>query len=268
MNMCEIDGCSKPKRSKRAKWCEMHYYRNRRHGNPHSKITQQYSIDECLFKKIDSDEKAWLLGVLFTDGWLDINTIGIKSKDKQLIEECSRVFKTDQKIKIAKTNGRPYYYLSLSNKYMANNLRSLGMFENKSLSIQYPEKLEDNLFWSFFRGVIDGDGSIQLNNNRKNQRVADCRVVLCGASVDFMKSIGEQLTKRSIMYSFTTSENNRKNPVYYISIAEHDSLRKIFNSMYSENGVPCLHRKKQNLCIWYNTPRVRSGRPTNEKKSV
>lgn len=33
-NECSIEGCERPRRSKGAKWCEMHYYRNRRHGDP------------------------------------------------------------------------------------------------------------------------------------------------------------------------------------------------------------------------------------------
>lgn len=31
---CEIDGCGLPRRTKSARWCETHYYRARRHGDP------------------------------------------------------------------------------------------------------------------------------------------------------------------------------------------------------------------------------------------
>lgn len=31
---CAISGCRRPPRSRTAKWCEMHYYRQRRNGNP------------------------------------------------------------------------------------------------------------------------------------------------------------------------------------------------------------------------------------------
>lgn len=52
--------------------------------------------------------------------------------------------------------------LIINSKIMKNDLESMGISANKSLTIPFPE-VPDEYLPSFIRGVIDGDGWVQRN---------------------------------------------------------------------------------------------------------
>ena len=50
--------------------------------------------------------------------------------------------------------------LDIYSKHMSDSLAKLGCIERKSLILEWPEWLEENLYSHFIRGYFDGDGSI------------------------------------------------------------------------------------------------------------
>ncbi|MGL4759866.1 MAG: hypothetical protein ACRCWG_00155 [Sarcina sp.] len=48
---------------------------------------------------------------------------------------------------------------------MATDLRKLGLYPNKSMSIEHTPKLKKSLERHFIRGYFDGDGSVILSHN-------------------------------------------------------------------------------------------------------
>lgn len=61
---CVIDGCDNKIRSGKCQWCEKHYYRNRRNGDPEKLFTRQYRVNEKIFDEWN-DSTAWMIGLLF-----------------------------------------------------------------------------------------------------------------------------------------------------------------------------------------------------------
>lgn len=57
---CSIEGCDRPKKSRG--WCEMHYYRWRRHGDPLVVLKDRHRVMEDLwqFVTIGAEEECWL----------------------------------------------------------------------------------------------------------------------------------------------------------------------------------------------------------------
>ena len=58
------------------------------------------------------------------------------------------------------------YMLNINSKYMVNSLRNLGLFQNKSLKIEFPSWITDEYYFHFLRGYIDGDGCIFKTEKR------------------------------------------------------------------------------------------------------
>lgn len=52
------------------------------------------------------------------------------------------------------------FYLTITNKYMASKLKELGIIENKSLKLSFPECIDNILLPHFLKGLLDGDGHI------------------------------------------------------------------------------------------------------------
>ena len=273
--VCEISGCTNKIRSGKCKWCEKHYYRNRRNGHPEKLTRCQYVVNEKVFDEWN-DSSAWLIGILWTDGYIVAeNSFGIKLKDMQLLEEIKHRLGTDIKTKIYKnkdTEGE-YGYFSIANKHIADRLRSIGMHQNKTFTIQYPLGMPDNLFGSFLRGVIDGDGSVYIPKNRNGQKVKDCRLFFVTASKEFAMQMIDKLNNIGIKTSLNIREKYLKSGklckqwkgsnLWKIQILEIESLRRSYEIMYPNSEVPCLHRKRDPFREFYETPRIRAGNPSN-----
>ncbi len=130
-----------------------------------------------LFNEIRTEEDAYWLGIMYTDGWIrsDSNKIGLGSVDLDLIQKWKEYTKSPNEIRIKKKenlNGKKtcktakdFYTLEFSSKQTKLNLIALGCVPKKSKILQCPteEQISDELLWHFFRGCIDGDGWIRYN---------------------------------------------------------------------------------------------------------
>lgn len=74
--------------------------------NPHQKYcsvicqvkSRAYTVDENFFNKINSESKAYLLGLMFSDGSISEHRLNFSSTDKGLIEIFKRLLKSEAPI--------------------------------------------------------------------------------------------------------------------------------------------------------------------------
>ena len=274
-DICTIEECDNIVRSPYCKWCEMHYYRNRRNGDPEKLYFCQYFLNDNLYSQEWDDKKAWLLGVLWSDGYINGNSIGVKSKDIQLIESVKSVLETNVDIKECYTNKNRYYSISVASKKLASDLRDIGLYENKSLTIDYPLRFSLEFFGSFFRGLIDGDGCVCVYTptSRKSERII---LSLVSASAKLKNELSVILDEFGIKYSITVRGQYKKdgminkpwngNDIWRISICRYKSLKKLYSLMYPSFDVPCLHRKRDKFNKWIMRDRPKVGRPKKIKE--
>jgi hypothetical protein len=64
----------------------------------HSRSARKYTLDEHYFEAIDTEEKAYWLGFIATDGWITKTGLGIglNVKDRSHLELFSRCVKSDK----------------------------------------------------------------------------------------------------------------------------------------------------------------------------
>ena len=137
------------------------------------KFNQKYTLNEHYFDTIDTQEKAYIIGLLMADGCVHKNTISIslQEDDGYILEKINSLLGSNRPIKPIdmkkkKDTYKNQYKLSIVNKYMANQLRNLGIVEQKSLKLEYPDWITDSLLPHLIRGYLDGDGSIIKTRNR------------------------------------------------------------------------------------------------------
>ena len=131
------------------------------------------SIDLSFFEKIDSNIKAYVIGLLCSDGSIDKDGYGfqITSKDIEIIENIKKILKSEHKIcKIESYDERTKktyirYNIHFCSKKMVDDLRKLGLVNNKSFNCKMP-LLKQIYFWDFLRGLFDGDGCVTGNNGK------------------------------------------------------------------------------------------------------
>ena len=129
-------------------------------------------------------------------------------------------------------------------------LISLGLTPAKSLTLG-PLGVPDEYFVDFFRGCIDGDGSIvtyvDRYNTFKNRRYVYTRVYLSlvSASPRFIEWIRASLQRLcGVKGSVGIGRCEGRNDVWRLRYAKREAVL-LLRWMYYAPDVPCLQRKRQ-----------------------
>lgn len=139
---------------------------NRKYSN------RKYKINEIYFDNIDTPNKAYILGFLYADGNVNIknhkNTLSISLQEEdgyilELMREEMNSEKPLEYIDYSNKNNFGYHYknqyrLLVFNKHICESLITIGMVQNKSLVLEFPN-IPKELYSHFIRGYFDGDGS-------------------------------------------------------------------------------------------------------------
>jgi intein-encoded DNA endonuclease-like protein len=143
-----------------------------------NKRKNRYNLNENYFSSIDNQNKAYILGLLYADGFVGdshFNNIVLSMKDKELVELVGKKIEFTGEVRKCKKGGfensTEGYVLNFSSEKMANNLREWGMFPNKSLVLNELPKIKEELYRHFIRGYFDGDGSIVLSQHSSYHKV-------------------------------------------------------------------------------------------------
>ena len=146
-----------------------------------SKAFKKYNLDEHIFDKIDTEEKAYWLGFLMADGYNQENrycvSLRLQYEDIEILEKFQKFLKTESPIskytRITNKNKlvRDYCNLSIHSVILSKQLASLGCIQGKTYTLEFPTYISSDLLNHFLRGYFDGDGCISVKerpDRRKN----------------------------------------------------------------------------------------------------
>lgn len=133
---------------------------------------RKHIFNETFFENIDTEEKAYWLGFICADGYINKrgSTVGITLdvKDKMHLEKFLKAldsnlmrldFRKGQYNKSYKSTDK--VYINLYSKKMNSDLRKIGLTEFKSRDLkELLIKLNKELTRHFIRGYFDGDGCV------------------------------------------------------------------------------------------------------------
>jgi hypothetical protein len=205
---------------------------------------RKYNLNQDYFEKIDTEEKAYFLGLIYSDGCLYKKTLSISLAeiDSHILESFLFFLGSESKlydIPPRKKNHQPQKKLMISNFKMSEDLKLLGVTERKSLNLKFPteDQVPKKFLNHFIRGVFDGDGSV-FSYERK---INDKTYVEIGLSIissnEFMVGL-----KNAIGYGNVYTTNNGKNSS--ISFKKKDQIEGILDYLY-EGSTIFLKRKQE-----------------------
>jgi len=125
---------------------------------------QKFTCDESFFDTW-TEESAYVLGYVFTDGNVQCDPIGSRwgltitasEKDVNHLEQVRQLLKITKPLLYAsKTRS---YRMIIANRILAEKLVRLGVVPHKSLIMEFPQ-IPSQYLRHFIRGVVDGDGSV------------------------------------------------------------------------------------------------------------
>lgn len=156
--------------------------------NKRRELYHAYEIKNDL-EVIDSEEKAYILGLWMSDGWVTDNEICIKihKDDRQLIEKIRDFFAPEVPIKEVKNT----VSFRLSSIKLVEQFNSYGCIKNKTYSEMHVPNISKELIRHFIRGYFDGDGTIFMDRKYYKSNI-------CSICEGFLKELQKILTENYI----------------------------------------------------------------------
>jgi hypothetical protein len=219
-----------------------------------SESAMKYTCQDNFFNVINTEKKAYWLGVLFADGSITKKAsksgqIIFSSKNKEWVE----LFLLD----VGSNNYPNCEYQKVYKKYiwkaqitsaqMYNDLNSLGCTPAKTKTIRMPI-INDKLVHHFIRGYFDGDGTVGVYKNLKNNDWKILKSGFCSGSQEFIIDLLKILPVKN-------KTIKQSNECYITQHSLHDTLN-LFEYMY-KNYSTCLERKRQVFINYLDTYKPR-----------
>lgn len=112
---------------------------------------------------IDSEFKAYFLGLLLTDGYVVHNTVGLDLTDEDCIKFISSTIQKPYKSYNRDGNRKIRHRLIINNPKLVSELKRFGIINRKTKTLQgfVLEENEQKYIPYIIRGMIDGDGWIR-----------------------------------------------------------------------------------------------------------
>lgn len=222
-----------------------------------SEVCRTYSMNEHYFDSIDTPNKAYILGFLYTDGcnvsdFEHHKSYGVVLKilqsDIAILEDINKETENESPILIfpnKKPNKNGYYskpsaQLKFSGEYVARKLDELGVHPRKTFSVTFPEWLDKSLYRHFIRGAIDGDGSLPYETQR--------RVSLIG-NKPFIERIVEIINYELELCPTLYHDKRHKDQIISMRLYGKDNIVRFLDWIYEDADLK-LDRKYQSYLLY------------------
>lgn len=209
-----------------------------------SEANQKYTLNEKYFDVIDTHNKAYLLGWLWSDGHNSERNqiiISLQESDKYILEffnkelESNRPIKYLDRSKDTDYNRHNQYRLTIVNKHMSDSLRKLGMNHDKGLTAKFPNNLPEKFYSSFIKGYFEGDGFVSKNPK-------ECRMNVTG-TIWVCEAIQKILKDKLDVNSYLTIPHNKiDKPTRTLVVAGRNQVKKVLDFIYQDSEYK-LQRK-------------------------
>ena len=211
--------------------------------NIKSRRKNRYTLNEDYFKNIDRQEQVYILGLLYADGFIGdekTNNISITQKNIEILQHIKEEIEFTGDIRKGNKGGfensQEGYVLNFSSEIMDNDLRKLGLYSNKSLTIENIPNIKLDLKRHFLRGYFDGDGSISIYNHtfvKNNKLYSYTKGIM--TIIATQKMIENFICEFNIeKYSITKSKTEE---MKYIRMNSKKQLLEIYNIMYENASI-------------------------------
>lgn len=214
--------------------------------------SRKYSYDMNYFDKIDTNEKAYWLGFIYTDGYITSRQynkklgIALGIKDKGHLQKFKKAIKAENPIKIYDISSGykegKYCRFMLSGENIYNQMKKHGVLEHKSDYIE-PPTIDEKYKRPFIRGYFDGNGSIPCWDNKHNTNTKNFAFSVTAHKniIGYIKNFIKQEANINIGKNYDRKEDDQ---VVSFKVGGNLKTQKALDVLYKNANV-YLERKYQ-----------------------
>ena len=209
-----------------------------------SQVSRKYTLNEHYFSEIDTDEKAYFLGLLKADGnvrkEMNIVSISLAEADKEILEKFNRVLGHDRPLYFEKRREETrqnMFNLYICSSIMCKDLEKWGVVPNKTLLLTWPKWIAPEFTKDLIRGAWDGDGS------------AHYRQANLKCTTDFALGCQEYLSTLGFNFHVYPQKKNQTKPLSVLVTSGGKNVIKFLNWLYEDATIYMERKYKKYLAI-------------------
>lgn len=208
--------------------------------NDKSKYKKPKYKNPKMFNKIDTPEKAYIIGYALADGYINDNVVefGCCLEDKkilQFIAEYIGANYTEDLTYIPKTKRFPRARITIGNLDLITDFnKHCSSKENKHCPI-IPKNLEKYLVQGFF----DGDGCLTWGRRKDRNRL--WQKISFTSSLKILEGIQQILLKQCAISTIIRPKSNEN--CFVLEFANREDVLKFLNFIYPNDSFIILKRK-------------------------
>lgn len=203
--------------------------------------SKKYFCNENYFEEINNQDKAYWLGFIMADGFIESKRkygnqklgITLSSYDENHLILFNKCLDSNYPIKRYIGSGYKkdgeYSKILITSQKLVDDIKKWNIIENKTKICNFPFQIPKNFYIDFIRGYLDGDGSIYFDKTTKQYRI--CFV----GTKNIIESINLILNKSNKL-------TNVKPNLYEVKYGGNKNVYKILNKLYENKNIK-LERK-------------------------
>lgn len=204
---------------------------------------RKYFHMENFFEDIDNEKKAYWLGFMFADGYIinkenrygqDAFGITLAEDSLDTLEKFKKDIEASNPINWDNSKkGQRQCKINLTSQKTVNDLIDKGCFKQKSLILEPPKKVPENLIPHFIRGFFDGDGSIIKYERTETSTIFQINIT---STYKMVKWIKDYIGMGQII------PEKRREQTWYFTLGGNRQVIKFYHLLY-ENATVWMDRK-------------------------
>lgn len=205
-------------------------------------------LKENYFKEIDSQDKAYYLGLITTDGCVyrknqdfAFLAIELQKEDGYILEGFMKEMRCNRKLVYSKRSNT--LTATVTSVDVVHDLERYHVYPQSSLTQRFWAEVPDSYLASYLRGLVDGDGSFGLYARPERPLSRRKQFCMCSGSEVFLEGFIDKLVEAlGVMRPRINSDPSCN--AYDTRWTRKDDLEAIISFLYSASG-PYFVRKKE-----------------------
>ncbi len=216
----------------------------------------KYNIDHNYFEKIDTEDKAYFLGLLYADGSVAKKTnsikLSLKESDKHILDLFNKFLKNESPIRFTKKTKETYsnmYSLMISSQKIKENLIDKGCVPLKTFLLRWPCNtiLPEYLVRHFVRGYFDGDGCFSYRKHQGKYLKPAFNIV---STVDFCNGLINLFKRETNCNCYMQKRyKNRNTNTRQLEISGSKQIISVMDWLYA--GATIFIQRKRDKYLFF-----------------
>ena len=212
-----------------------------------SEARREYELDQTFFDVIDTEERAYFLGLLYADGYNNEQRgeihLSLQEEDRHILDEFRRAVKSSRPllfIDLSKRNEgkqKDVYRFDISSHKISMRLKELGCMQAKSMILRFPtsDQIPDHLIHHFIRGAFDGDGCFVTTNTGGDYQQWSATIVSTEDFCHGLQRVAQEKVGISTYLSKRHKDRNDTNRNFHVS--GNKQVKKFMDWLYSDAKI-------------------------------